>query len=193
MTAKKLCKNLGYSCDYIEWGEDDELYCTDPKTPLICEVPKKPCKYPDIWCPHTNYYLNDEEEENPLCEAIREGVTECPFQVYEPDGITWPFQETLLKSPYWNLKGFQYFKDRVLVDEKVIVAIQNWAADCTEPTMPNYKDTESMFNALDLIYKLLEELQKGPLTIENKDLHNFGVEVVELNQITSINNGGERT
>ena len=184
------CKNPGSFCDFMKWGEADKKYCTDPKTPLLCEVPEKTCKYPEIGCPYTNYYLNDEEEKNPLCYAIRNGISECPFKVYEAEDETWNFQETITKSPYWNFRGFQYFTKRMVIDEKVIMAIQNWAADCTEPNMPNYKDLDSMFNALDLIYKLLEELREKPLTIKNKDLHQFGPEDVELHQIVSIKNGG---
>jgi len=189
MTEKKLCKNPFCGCDFEEHSilDEDELsYCTDRITPIFCEVPEVKCKYPDILCDHKTYYENDEDEENPLCYAIRKGLTECPYKVYEPEDENWSLQETLDKSPYWNLNGFQYYKDQFVVDEKVLMAIQSWAGDCTEPNSGQYNDPESMFSALDLIYKLIYELREKPLTIKIKERFSREGDSIQLNQITSV-------
>ena len=195
MTEKKLCKTPYCGCDFEEHSilDEDELsYCTDTKTPILCEVKEVACKYPDILCEHQARYDNDWGDEKPVCYAIRQGLSECPFKVYESDDENWTLQETLDKSPYWTLNGFQYWKDKFVVDEKVIMAIQNWAGDCTEPNSGQYKDIESMFNALDLIYKLIYELRENPLTIKIKERFSGEGDTVQLNQITSIDSDIKR-
>ena len=187
------CKNPRCNCDFEKIDHDTGIsYCTDKIQPRYCEVPEKTCKYPGVQCEHLTFYENDEDEENPLCMALREGITECPFRVYEPEGEIWSLQETITKSPNWNFRGFKYFKEMMLVDEKILRAIKNWAADCGEPCCAGtYNNQEAMFNALDMIYKLLDEAEKGPLTIHNKDIRGDDPEVVELKQIVSIKNGGD--
>ena len=182
------CKQPFCGCDFENPDhENDTSYCTDTIMPLFCEVPDKPCKYPGIQCKHLMYYETDDDEENPLCYALREGITECPFKVYEPENEIWGLQETINNSPHWTFRGFNYFHDMLLVDEKIIRAIKNWAADCGEPCCSgSYNNPEAMFNALDMIYKLLDEAEKGPLTITNKDMRGDDPETVELKQITSI-------
>jgi len=194
MTEKKLCSRPGCNCGFEEYvGEDEiESYCKDDKSPILCEIPEKKCKYPEVNCLHKNYYANDEDEENPICEAIREGIDECPLKVYEPDGETWSLQETIIKSPHWNLKGFQYYKDKLLVDEKIIRAISSWAGDCTEPNSGIYNNPEAMFNALNLIYKLIDECEESPVTIENKPFYGDDPETVNLSRIISFNTHEKR-
>ena len=185
------CKNPYCGCDFEEHSiqEEDELsYCTDTLTPILCEVKEVECKYSGIMCEHQAYYENRWGDEKPVCHAIRKGLKECPFKVYESDDENWDLQETLDKSPYWNLNGFHGFKDQLMVDEKVIMAIQNWAGDCTEPNSGQYNDSESMFNALDLIYKLIYELREKPLNLKIKERFSGEGETVDLNQITSIKN-----
>lgn len=188
------CKEPFCGCDFEKADYDkDTSYCTDKIEPKFCMVPEKACKYSGIRCKHTIYYENDEDEENPLCMALREGITECPFKVYEPEGVTWTLQETITNSPHWNLRGFKYFHGMLLVDEKIIRAIKNWAADCGEPAcVGSYNNQEAMFNALDMIYKLLDEAERGPVTITNKDVRGEGPEILDLKQITSINNQEKR-
>ena len=188
------CKEPFCGCDFEKTDYDnDKSYCTDTIEPKFCMVPEKACKYPGIRCKHIMYYENDEDEENPLCMALREGLTECPFKVYEQEKEIWTFQETLTNSPHWNLRGCKYFNGMMLVDEKIIRASKNWAADPGEPSMSCYNDTEAMFNALDMIYKLLDEAEEGPLTITNKDVRGEGQEIVELKQITTIKSDSFRT
>jgi len=187
------CKQPFCGCDFEQTDYDnDKSYCTDTGTPKWCEVPEKKCKYSGIGCKHVCFEENDRDEENGYCMAIRDGVTECPYQVYEPEGETWTLQETITKSPHWNFRGFKYFNDLLLVDEKIIRVIKNWAADSTEPNMSCYKDPEAMFNALDLIYKLLDEAEQGSLTIENKELRYSEPETVHLKQIVSVSKHRKR-
>jgi len=189
------CKHPFCGCDFEQTDyENDKSYCTDKGNPIWCEVPEKKCKYPGIGCKHVCFEEDDYDEENGYCMAIREGVTECPFKVYEPEDENWDLQETITKSPHWNLRGFNYFNDVMLVDEKILRAIKNWAADCGEPCCAGtYNNQEAMFNALDLIYKLIEEAEKGSLTISNKELRQSEPETVYLKQIVSINNQGRRS
>ena len=197
MNERKPCKQPGCGCDYEKFldedeDHDDQSYCTDTIKPLLCEVPEIKCKYPGVMCPHVNYYENDQDKENPLCYAMRDGVTECPLKVYEPEGETWSLQEAIKKSPYWNLRGFLHYKDKLIVDEKIIRTISSWAGDCTEPNSGIYNDPEAMFNALNLIYKIIEECEAGSVTVENKDRFDREPETVHLNQIESISSDKER-
>ena len=197
MSERKPCVQPGCGCDYEEnfdtETEHDELtYCIDPGTPIMCQIPEVKCKYPGTECPHKNYYLGDDEEENPLCQVIRSGVAGCPLKVYEPEGETWSLQETITRSPYWNLRGFKYYRGAIIVDKKIIRAIMSWAGDCTEPNSGIYKHPDAMFNALNLIYKLIDECEEGPVTVENKDVLGEGPESVKLLQIKSVGKHSKR-
>src|SRR4030042_1131913 len=191
MSERRPCLQPECGCDYERWMDDDEekTYCTDTGTPILCQIPELKCKYPEIECEHKNYYSNDEAEENALCQAILKGITECPLKIYEGEGEHWSLQETITKSPCWNLRGFLYYKDQLIVDEKIIRAIMSWAGDCTEPNSGIYKDPDAMFNALDLIYKLIDECAGDkPVIIENKDHPGDTPTTVYLKQIKSVSN-----
>jgi len=166
MSKIKKCKKPGCGCGYekttYEDNGEEENLCQDDKTPLLCDMPDTPCKWGQILCKHKAY---DEDDEG-FCYAARDGVNECPLQIDDLQGEPWSFQKTIIKSPYWGFNGFHYYTGQYLIDEKIIKAIFGWAGDCTEPSMDTYRDPDSMFNALDLIYKLLDESEKKALIIK---------------------------
>ena len=189
--VEKICKQPCCGCDYEKRSEEDEdlSYCTDTVKPILCEVPDIKCKWPNTLCEHKVFTEDDEDEENPLCYAIREGVTECPLKLDDAQGPLWSLQETLDRSPFWNLNGFHYYKEKIIVDEKVLKAIKGWAGDCTEPAMSDFKDPEAMYAALDLIYKLIDTLEEKSVDITIKPRFDREGESIHLDQFVTVNNG----
>jgi len=55
-----------------------------------------------------------------------------------------------------------------LVPKTVIRAIENWCGNCTDPYNgpDHFNNPRAMFTALNLIYKLLDELQRAPMVMD---------------------------
>lgn len=74
------------------------------------------------------------------------------------------WQDKIEHNLYFTLRGCEqdgYYK----VPKVVINSIMNWAGSCTNPTDGEdyYKNPRTMFVALDLIYTMLDNLQRHGL------------------------------
>ena len=137
------------------------------------------CKYPSLDC-EFNYA---DEFGDPLNKCHHEGG--CIFKVYPDENEEWNLQKALQHSPFWTLWGCDS-KKKLVVDETIITAIKAWAGDATEPNSGLYKNPEAMFNALDLIYCLLDEAQKGPVKVSKDKPYSNAPGTWEISQIASI-------
>ena len=95
---------------------------------------------------------------------------------YVPDYLDCDFEETLAHQPYfsYNYTDTGYYH----IHSSIIDTIQAWAGLCTDPNegIHSFNNQTAMFAALDLIYKLLDEAQRGMLEVQEHkwgELHEF--------------------
>ena len=83
-----------------------------------------------------------------------------PYLRNELEGV---FEELHNSQLYQSLSGC-HVDGHFLVPETVIRAIMSWCGNCIDPgNGPDFfNNPRTMFTALNLIYKLLGELQEGP-------------------------------
>jgi len=144
---------------------------------------RKPnCKYPDLACSF-NY---EDEFGDPLNKCFTKDG-KCIYKIYPDEGEEWDLQKCLRHSPFWTLWGTDSDK-QLIVDETIIRAIKAWAGDATEPNSEFYKNPEAMFNALDMIYYLIEAAQEGPVKVSKEKPYTNSPRTYEINQIVSIIN-----
>jgi len=68
-------------------------------------------------------------------------------------------EETLEGAKHFNFKGIPGVGE-YRIPKVYINAIINWSGYCTDPhDIDTYKNPEAMFEALDLIYKILDPVQ----------------------------------
>jgi len=68
-------------------------------------------------------------------------------------------EETLENAKHFNFRGIPG-KGEYRIPKVYINAIINWSGYCTDPhDLDTYKNPEAMFEALDLIYKILDPIQ----------------------------------
>lgn len=80
-------------------------------------------------------------------------------KIDEAKHLSQTLEETLETAKFFTFKGC-VGKGEYRVPRIYINAILNWAGNCTDPfDVDNYKNPEAMFEALDLIFKVLQPLQ----------------------------------
>ena len=68
-------------------------------------------------------------------------------------------EETLEKAKFFTFRGCTG-KGEYRIPKIYINAILNWSGNCTDPfDKDNYKNRDAMFEALDLIFKVLQPVQ----------------------------------
>ena len=73
-------------------------------------------------------------------------------------------EETLETAKFFTFRGCEG-KGEYSVPKIYINAVLNWAGSCTDPfDVDSYKKPEAMFEALDLIFKVLQPLQNNSLS-----------------------------
>jgi hypothetical protein len=73
----------------------------------------------------------------------------------EPD-----FEEALEKSKFWNLDTYEE-DENVTIPKNIVRFLWNISGYCTDPCDKElYKNSEAMFEALDLVYLALDEAMK---------------------------------
>jgi hypothetical protein len=127
----------------------------------------KRCQYKSQSCKR-GCEIEGSEDEGIICTSKKGCVYEV---VHDEVGIVSSFKDTLKKSPYWTLRGTDHPTGKVVIDHMVLTAICNWAGDSTLEHEDRTKEEqyEMMYNALDLIYKLLEEITEGPIKACKKE------------------------
>jgi hypothetical protein len=125
------------------------------------------CKWKHDHCSRGNE-VEGYEDEGLICFS----KTGCPFEVvHDEDGLT-SFPQTLKKSPYWSLWGFANAGKKEVVDCMVLDVIRTWAGDSLEPSQMKHRTKdeqyEIMYNALDLIYKLIDHVEDKPLNVATR-------------------------
>jgi hypothetical protein len=127
------------------------------------------CKYNDEYCKRGREY--EDSDEGVICTS-KNG---CIFKVINEEDKDDSFNYALKKSPYWTLRGCDWPKGKVAIDHTVLTAIRNWAGDATESGQMKHRSEETqnemMYNALDLIYKLIFEIEEKPINACKKDHH----------------------
>ncbi len=131
-----------------------------------------PCPY-DADCPRGREIEGYEDEG--LIHMSKKG---CIYKVVHDELKTddtpiTSFPETLRLSPYWTLRDCDWKKGQAVVDWTVLTAIKAWSGDALEPSQMEHRTPEKQreieYNALDLIYKLLEHLEEKPLDMKKRD------------------------
>ena len=142
---------------------------------------KRPkCKYTDLAC-EFNY---QDEFGDPLDECFNKGG--CIYKIFPDEGEEWNLQKTLRHSPFWTLWGCNGDK-KYVVDETILRAIKAWAGDATEPNSGMYNNPESMYNALELIYYLIDEAQDGDVIVSKEKPYTNEPDSWKINQIKPYN------
>lgn len=100
------------------------------------------------------------------------------------------FKEALQKSKYWTLRGCE-MQGFSLVDRTILLFIQNIAGTATDPDDEYFKNPEAMFEALDLIWKILEDARKGGFTVEKRSdlterVHTWTIHKIEKVKIEPV-------
>ena len=146
---------------------------------------KPKCVHQDMDCPNGNHY-EGYDEDTQYC--FRRGGP-CRYRViYTPKQRREShFPYTMKVSPHWSISGCK-IPGRVAIDETALNAIRNWAGDSTEPSQVRDKDDqyEKMWNALDMIYKLLDDLQEGDLELPYEDFLHKDQKTITLRKIEKL-------
>ena len=88
---------------------------------------------------------------------------------YTENFIDYDFENTLMYQPYFS---YSWIRGTSEVHNSILNTISNWAGECTDPSsgMHYYNNPAAMFSALDMIYKLIQECEKGRLSF-NEEIH----------------------
>jgi len=79
--------------------------------------------------------------------------------------------ETLETAKFFTFRGC-VGKGEYRVPKIYINAILNWVGNCTDPfDIDNYKNPDAMFEALDLIFKVLQPLQNNSSPTKVKEVN----------------------
>lgn len=78
------------------------------------------------------------------------------------------FEESHALSPYWTLRGCE-IPGYHIVSETILNFIQNISGNSTDPYDDLFKNPDAMFDALNLIYQILEQARKEGVIVAKFD------------------------
>ena len=142
--------------------------------------PRSLCKYTDLTCQYN--YVDEFGDPTNRC-FTQDG--NCIYKIYPDEKEDWDLQKAILHSPFWTLWGCDR-KGTLAVDETIIAFIKAISGDATEPNSGLYKNPDAMYNALDLIYMIIDEAQENNLTIRKEQPYTNEPGEWKINKIESI-------
>ena len=95
------------------------------------------------------------------------------------------FVEAHAESPFWTLRGCE-MPGYAIVSETILTFIQNISGTVTDPNDKFYNQPKAMFDALNLIYKILEDAKREGFVATKLDETDIDEEKFVVPKIMSV-------